>query len=250
MSDYLKNLQESVIIQHSFIKSKIEEPTLEMDLRRELHGIFESKEELDLFVGEFMLSEVIVKGSTNVRLPDELTQAQNHIKYWKGMLARGDLSDSTRDKYEDAIKAMQNKISGGFFKKKTLADKAVEGGGEAVNKAKELAGEAGEKVSGAAKAAGEFAQQHGGTLAAAAAAAAAIAAGVMAYRRFFSKAARACRKAPDRKACLAQQKIKAKQAQISTINAGKAKCAKSKNPAGCKAKIDNKINAIKAKMRG
>ena len=81
------------------------------------------------------------------------------------------------------------------------------------------------------------------------AAAAALTAGVMAYRKFFSKAAQACKSAPDKAACLGQYKMKAKQAQISALAAGKAKCAKTKNPQACSGKIDAKIAGLKAKMR-
>jgi hypothetical protein len=184
---------------------------------------------------------------------------------------------------DDKIDAFRNTISKG-------ASKAVKAGGEALEKGKEMAGDAGEaaskagkaakgvtdnagkaieggvktatkavkgaaetagdKISGAAGKAAEFAQSQPGVVGAAVAAAAALTAGVMAYRRFFSKAAQACKTNPDRKACLAQYKMKAKQAQIAALNSGKAKCAKTKNPGQCKAKIDGKINALKAKMRG
>jgi hypothetical protein len=111
-----------------------------------------------------------------------------------------------------------------------------------------LAQGAGEKIAGAAGKAAEFAQGHPGMIGAAVAAAAALTAGVVAYRKIFSKAAKACAGAPDKGTCMAQYKMKAKQAQIAAINAGKAKCAKAKDPAKCKAKIDAKIAGIKAKM--
>jgi hypothetical protein len=138
------------------------------------------------------------------------------------------------------------------------AGKAIEGGvktahkavGAVADTAKDVATQAGQKVATGVGKAAEFAQGQPGMVGAAVAAAAAMTAGVMAYRRFFSKAAKACGSAPDKKACMAQYKMKAKQAQMATLNAGKAKCAKSKNAAGCKAKIDNKINALKSQMRG
>jgi len=138
------------------------------------------------------------------------------------------------------------------------AGKAIEGGvkaahkavGAAADTAKDVAASAGDKVAGAAGKAAELAQGQGGMVGAAVAAAAALTAGVMAYRRFFSKAAQACKSSPDRAACMGQYKVKAKQAQISALNAGKAKCRKSKNAAGCAAKIDNKIASLKSKMRG
>lgn len=122
--------------------------------------------------------------------------------------------------------------------------------GQAAETVKDVAASAGEKVAGAAGKAAEFAQSQPGVVGAAVGAAAALTAGIMAYRRFFSKAAQSCKTAPDRKTCLAQYKMKAKQAQIAAINSGKAKCAKTNKPEQCRAKIDAKISGLKAKMRG
>jgi len=72
----------------------------------------------------------------------------------------------------------------------------------------------------------------------------------MAYRKFWSKAAQACKGAADQDACRKQYKMKAKMAQVSALNSAKAKCAKTKKPDACKAKIDAKIASIKGKMRG
>lgn len=82
----------------------------------------------------------------------------------------------------------------------------------------------------------------GGGAATLAIAAAAIAAGVLAYKKIFSKAAKACDGDSD---CMAKYKMKANQAKIAAISAGKSKCAKSKDPAKCKAKLDQKIAATK-----
>jgi hypothetical protein len=82
------------------------------------------------------------------------------------------------------------------------------------------------------------------------AAAAALTAGVVAYKRFFSKGARACGNAPDRSQCMKDLKKKAMGARIQAMNAGKAKCATTKNPEQCKAKIDQKIAAVKTKIAG
>jgi hypothetical protein len=97
----------------------------------------------------------------------------------------------------------------------------------------------------AAEDVGKYAQEHPGVVGAAATAAAVLAAGVLAYRRIWSKAAKACKNAPDKDACMRQYKVKAKQAQAATLNAAKAKCAKTKNPDKCKAKIDAKIKSLK-----
>ena len=111
-------------------------------------------------------------------------------------------------------------------------------------KAHKLAMKAGEKLTKAAE------NMPGGVeglqaVPAAVAAAAALTAGVLAYKKYFSKAGKACKDAPDRKVCMAQYKEKAKAAKIAAMSAGKSKCAKSKDPAACKAKIDAKIKAAK-----
>jgi len=242
MSDYLKNLQESVVVQHSFIRNTqsfeyISSTDLLEELREELRGIFETKEELNDFIGDFFLSEY---GSSGVASLKQLMQMKQSTLY---NLKKHTMGTS---KYED-LRQDLIKYNNAIAKAKGGVANLVKQGAE---KTGDVASQAGEKVAGAVGKVGEFAQQHGGVLAAAAAAAAAIAAGVMAYRRFFSKAAQACKGAADRSSCLQQYKVKAKQAQISAINAGKAKCAKTKDPAKCKAKIDAKIAGLKSKMRG
>lgn len=77
----------------------------------------------------------------------------------------------------------------------------------------------------------------------AAAAAAAAAAGYAAYKRFMSAGAKACKGAEDRKACMAQYKQKARQAQINVMAAKKSACGADPK---CKAKIDAKIAKLKA----
>jgi hypothetical protein len=125
---------------------------------------------------------------------------------------------------------------------------SVTAGKEMVKTAKDYwatkAGQAGEKLHQAAQ------HMPGGVaglqaVPAAVAAAAAITAGVLAYRKYFSKAAKACKGAPDKSDCMAKFKEKAKAAKVQAMSAGKAKCAKSKDPAACKAKIDAKIKAAR-----
>jgi hypothetical protein len=157
----------------------------------------------------------------------------------KGKEMVGDAGKAVKAVTDDAGKAIEKGVK--------VAHKAA---GAAADTAKDVATQAGQKVATGVGKAAEFAQSQPGVVGAAVAVAAAMTAGVMAYRKFFSKAAQACKSAPDKSACLSQYKMKAKQAQIATLNAGKAKCAKSKNAAGCKAKIDNKIKTLQAKMRG
>jgi hypothetical protein len=90
----------------------------------------------------------------------------------------------------------------------------------------------------------------GAVIAAAAAAAAVIAMGYATYKRFFSKAAKACKGSEDRKACLKKFKVNAIKAQIQTLKSGMGKCAKSNKPEKCKANVQNKINKLQAKISG
>jgi len=155
-----------------------------------------------------------------------------------------ELKKATGDVAKDTAKDVATNVGD----KVEAAKDAVKAAGQTV---KDKAVEAGEKVAGAAGKAAEFAQGHGGTTAlVAAAAAAALTAGVVAYKRFFSKGARACKNHPDRAACMKDLKKKAMGARIQAMNAGKAKCATVKNADKCKAKIDQKIAAIKTKMAG
>ena len=196
----------------------------------------------DLLGMETSLKYKITKASGQAKdaLEKQLANVQDKIGATRSAISKG--AEAAKDAAGDVAKSATK-----------TGVKAVKAGGEALEKGKEMAGDVGEK---AVKAGGkavsavkDVAGDHPG-VAAAAAAAAALTAGVMAYRKFFSKAAKACSGAQDKKACMAQYKMKAKQAQISTLNAAKSKCAKSKKPDACKAKIDAKIGSLKAKMRG
>jgi len=73
-----------------------------------------------------------------------------------------------------------------------------------------------------------------------------------AYKDKISKIGKQCASykhgTPDRKKCEAKAKNAALQAQMAAMKSGMAKCAKSKDPAKCKASIQNKINGLKTKM--
>ncbi len=70
--------------------------------------------------------------------------------------------------------------------------------------------------------------------------------GAMAYKRFFSKAAKACKGSPDRKLCVLRYKVKAKEAQMKTIKSKAGLCSKDPNPANCKNKILRKLQSLKS----
>jgi len=76
--------------------------------------------------------------------------------------------------------------------------------------------------------------------------AAATAASYVAYKKYFSAGAKACKAAPDKKACLQQYKKKAAMAKASALQAGMSKCASSSDPAKCKASIASKVAKAKA----
>jgi hypothetical protein len=168
----------------------------------------------------------------------------------KAVKAGGEALEKGKEMVGDAGEAVSKGAKSVGKAVKGVTDDAGKVIGKGLKSVQDVAGQASDKVAGAAGKAAEFAQNQPGMVGAAVAAAAALTAGVMAYRRFFSKAAKACKTSPDRAQCLAQYKMKAKQAQISALNAGKAKCAKTSKPEQCKAKIDGKINTLKAKMRG
>jgi hypothetical protein len=73
--------------------------------------------------------------------------------------------------------------------------------------------------------------------------------GAMAYKRFFSKAAKTCKGAPDRRMCILRFKIKAKEAQAKTIKSKAGLCAKDANPANCKNKIMRKVQSLQSDIK-
>lgn len=88
------------------------------------------------------------------------------------------------------------------------------------------------------------------TLAAAAAASAVAYLGYKIYKRFLSKYARQCNSASGKAktVCMAAAKANAFEARIKAMESKKGMCAKSKEPDKCKAKVDKKINDMKAKL--
>lgn len=91
----------------------------------------------------------------------------------------------------------------------------------------------------------------GAIIAGAALAALAIFGAYKTYKRFFSKAAKACagNKGPERKACIKKFKVQAVQAQISDLKAAVSKCEVTKDPGKCKATIGSKIQKLQTKAQ-
>jgi hypothetical protein len=71
------------------------------------------------------------------------------------------------------------------------------------------------------------------------------------YKRFFSKAAGACRgmSGGAKTDCMNKYRGRALMAQAGDLQRGMASCAKSKNPAACKSAVSGKIERLKAKAR-
>ena len=96
------------------------------------------------------------------------------------------------------------------------------------------------------------AQQSGMTQGASAVAivGAAVAAGVMIYKRFMSKAAKACEGLPtsEKTNCMRKHKADGIKAKIAKFQSFKGKCDQAKNPTGCNNKLMFKIKAEKSKL--
>ncbi|MBY9000055.1 MAG: hypothetical protein KGD64_04005 [Candidatus Heimdallarchaeota archaeon] len=71
-----------------------------------------------------------------------------------------------------------------------------------------------------------------------------------AYKRFYSKAAKACKGKGglEKTNCMNKYKKQAQAAKIKELQSGMSKCAKGKDPSTCKLKLQGKINKEKAKM--
>lgn len=80
--------------------------------------------------------------------------------------------------------------------------------------------------------------------------AAAIYAGVKAYQRFMSQAARACggQSGGAKTACMQKYKANALKGQIAATQRGASSCGQAKDPAKCKAAIDARVQKLKGKL--
>jgi len=69
------------------------------------------------------------------------------------------------------------------------------------------------------------------------------------YKRFLSKAAKACKGSPDRKMCIRRYTAKAKLAQINALKSKIGLCARDKDPNRCRQKVLTKIENLKADIK-
>jgi len=81
--------------------------------------------------------------------------------------------------------------------------------------------------------------------------ASAIAASVLLYKRFLSKAAKACKdkKGSDKTNCMRKFKITGYQQAIKSLKQSLLKCSNTKDPSLCKSKIENKIKNYEFKIK-
>ena len=107
-------------------------------------------------------------------------------------------------------------------------------------------------INSAADAVSSFAKTPAGWAVGGAALAALLAYGsAKTYKRFFSKAAGACRGmgGPAKTDCMKKYQGRAYMAQAGDLQRGMASCGKAKNPDSCKSAVSGKIERLKAKAR-
>ena len=131
-----------------------------------------------------------------------------------------------------------------------VVGKVSQAGGDALNWIQQQAGSAAEAGQKAGAKFSKFATEPGGAgqaIGGAALAALLAYASVKTYKRFFSKAAKACggQSGAAKSQCMAQYKSKAKAAQAQDLSRGASACAKTKNPSACKAAVQKKIASLK-----
>lgn len=88
-----------------------------------------------------------------------------------------------------------------------------------------------------------------GAVATTAIVAAALAASVIVYKKYLSKAARSCKNSPDKEGCMEIYRDKALRAKINVIQKEKMKCKKGRDPSKCNAKLEDHIHRLTIKMR-
>lgn len=156
------------------------------------------------------------------------------------LLKTGDLSDVQENEKEDLMTEYNSSFIGIYLNEARVHIKGT-GGLSPRQYDKKFGGLGINTMSGTSKG-----------LAAAAAVALVVAGGYAIYKRYFSKAAKACKgkSGSERSVCIKKFKIDAIKAQISALNSGMGKCAKTKNPSKCKAAIQNKVAKLKAKLGG
>jgi len=159
--------------------------------------------------------------------------------------AKNPITSKTKEVASDIKKGAEKAVETGKEYVAKGTELAKKGAEQAVEKGKEV----GSQLQQTGQQAAQWAQQNPGSAAAIAAlSAGAITAGVLAYKRFFSKAAKACTglSGAQKTQCMGKYKIQAKKAEIATLNSKKSSC---KGNPKCIAKIQARIQKASAEAK-
>lgn len=117
-------------------------------------------------------------------------------------------------------------------------------------KAKDFGTKAAKDIKGKVQPYSGMAKKAGVAAAAVAVAAAIITASSLAYKKYFSKASRACKgkSGEEKNKCMKMQRGNALKAQMATLKSGISKCSQSKNPTKCRQKVIKRMDEIKYKL--
>jgi len=233
------DLKESMLINKDFVTEMVGEDIFDNVLNEvdSLYMTTSTQRPVLEFTAQTNMDVALACMIQEVSMPDPTGSQFKHP-----MLAKLNLLKTQAGKLSgDAKTAIMNKISA--LKASPAYQAALKKGAAAAK-----------SVQGAATKAGTAITKFSGTKAGlatggAAAAALAIYAGYKIYKRFFSQAAKACagKSGKEKTACMNKYKKTALMKQASAIQSGVSKCAKSKDPAKCKAALSKKVASIKAK---
>jgi hypothetical protein len=185
-------------------------------------------------------------------LKGEAGKVRGAVAHATGAVTPAAMAAKVGDAHKTQRMGVGDIAKAGYEKGKELA-------GKAVAKGKEVAGAAKEKISGALKDL-PSASVIGGKISAAATSPTGMAIGGLAaaallgygaykiYKNYFSAAAKKCAGSPDKSACMKAARSGAVKAQIADLSKGASACSKAKDPAKCKAAIQNKIAKLRSKM--
>ncbi len=234
-------------------------------------------EGLNMAIGtNFMpISEYGISSLNEYTMPPRAVAIMNKIAKVKksisglkpGVEGRNDLEQElgylNKELSQYSKQSLGDKAISGLEKGAVLAKKGYEKGkevaGVAAEKGKEYVGTAGEKISGVLRNL-PSAAAIGGKISAAATSPTGMVIGGLAaatllgygaykiYKNYFSAAAKKCAGSSDKNTCMKQARFAGVKAQIGDLTKGASGCSKSKDPAKCKAVIQNKIAKLRNKL--
>lgn len=218
--------------------SKLTESVSEKTLNTFIH-------EVDSVYPRFSTQKPVLEFYTSVQEQGFKVPAGSNLE--KVIGAAGDVGEKIGDTASRVVKGVQGKYQHMLDKQAAAQGDWVAKGKVLWHQAKETGGEAVSAVSKWLDKVVDMAKDHPGTASAisgAALAALVVFGAYQAYKRYFSQAAKACagKKGSEKAACMSAYKAKAKQAQAKVLRKGLASCAKSKDPAKCRAAIQAKAS--------